>query len=111
MLLGVFLCKISIHFARYCTLPGGSVARAQGTAVRTVVAEIPAYSMPSCADTIGTLKIAVIHAQHHLYRSFLLTHTTRLVLLDSREHALEVLLAVVVHVRLSQIKSLVARRG
>jgi hypothetical protein len=67
MLSRVCLCKISIHLARYCTLHGKSVTR-QGTVLRAVVAEVPAYSMPNCADVIGSLKLVEIPARHHLFR-------------------------------------------
>jgi hypothetical protein len=101
MLSEVCLCKIRIDFARCCTLHGESVARAQGTAVRTVVAEVPACSMPSCTDMIGSLKLVEIPARRHLFRSSFLTHTARLVLLIIRKHALEMLLVAVVDVRMS----------
>ena len=100
MLLGS-VCARSVYFARYCTLYGGSVARAQGTAVQTVVAEVPACSMPSCADTIGSLKIAEIHAQHHMCCLSPLTHTAKLVLLITTEQALKMLLVAVAGVRVS----------
>jgi hypothetical protein len=86
----------------YCTLPGGSVARAQGTALRAVVAGLPACSMPSSTDMIGSRKLVEIPAQHRLCRSSPLLYTAGLVLLLTTKHALEMLLYVVMYGRVSR---------
>jgi hypothetical protein len=62
--------------------------------------------MPNCADVIGSLKLVEIPAQRHLCRLSPLIHTARLVLLNTIEYALEMLLWL-----LSMFECGVDRRG